>query len=233
MSSLKDIIGSKAEDESQWISISDFMTALMVIFLFIAVIYMREVNGIISSYRDSRNAIYKNLKKEFGSDLKKWKAELIRESLTIRFVAPEIFFDPAKSTIKPAFKIILNNFCPRYFKTIYQSKKDIEEIRIEGHTSIEWFNFPKNIAYFKNMELSQNRTRSVLQYCFNLVKNSNQNKEWIRKHLTANGLSSSKPLKKCNQLACHRRVEFRVQVKAESVLNKISNFGMKKNRRFR
>ena len=50
--------------------------------------------------------------------------------------------------------------------------------------------------------------------------------EWARKKLTANGLSSSRPLKKCKQdtirhRSCNRRVEFRIQIDESSILRKI------------
>src|SRR5215470_12262241 len=52
-----------------------------------------------------------------------------------------------------------------------QSYKDaIEEIRIEGHTSSMWENAPPERAYFYNMQLSQSRTRTVLEHVLGLPK---------------------------------------------------------------
>ena len=149
--------GSKPEEESQWISTSDFMTVLMVIFLFITILYINVINQAISTYPDSMNKVYRELYKEFKDDMGKWNAELDRETLTIRFRAPEIFFQPGKSIIQRRFIKILDDFCPRYFKVIYRSKDNISEIRIEGHTSVEWRDLPSEEAYFENMELSQDK----------------------------------------------------------------------------
>ena len=72
------------------------------------------------------------------------------------------------------------------------------------------------------MELSQERTRSVLMYVMNL-DSINDNQGWLIKHLTANGLSYSHRIivdgKEDYQKS--RRVEFRVRTKAEKHIDQI------------
>ena len=126
-------------------------------------------------------------------------------------------FNPGESTIKLEFKRILSDFCPRYFRLLNTFTDRVDEIRIEGHTSDEWKGLPLERAYFKNMELSQDRTRAVLQYCVD-IEQSNSLRAWARKHITANGLSSSRPLCQDKSVKCrvlNRRVNFRVQVKRD------------------
>ena len=100
----------------------------------------------------------------------------------------------------------------------------IAEIRIEGHTSSEWSeDASPEEAYILNMELSQDRTRSVLQYVLQIPAISS-NRSWIRQYLTANGLSSSKlitHLDSTENIEESRRVEFRVRTNAEKQLEKI------------
>ena len=94
---------------------------------------------------------------------------------------------------------------------------NIEEIRIEGHTN-------SNGGYYSNMELSQDRTRAVLQYCFSLM--SDDLEEWLKGLVTANGLSSSHLILKMNgeeDKDLSRRVEFRVRTNAEKQLEDIAN----------
>ncbi len=230
----------------EWISISDMMTGLMMVFLFISILYMNQVqkdsaerikkskesieqiDKITEKHKNYKEIIAKRLKTEFQYDLKKWNAIIPQDnSLTIRFLSPDIMFNAGSSMIKKEFKNILSDFCPRYFKILYNLRKEINEVRIEGHTSKEWKGaLSKKDAYFKNMKLSQDRTRSVLQYCVNLNNIKININNWMMKTLTANGLSSSKPTKECvhNSVRCRklrRRVEFRISVNELHVLNTV------------
>ncbi|HWP47707.1 MAG TPA: OmpA family protein [Candidatus Limnocylindrales bacterium] len=144
----------------------------------------------------------------------------------MRFKEPEVLFDQGKAELKEKFKVILDDFFPRYIKLLFTKYKDnIEEIRIEGHTSSEWMEYKidPETAYFKNMELSQDRTRSVLIYVLQMIKDDTL-KQWARDKITANGLSSSKLIIKPNgeeDKEASRRVEFRVRTDAESQIGKI------------
>ena len=239
--SKKYIFQTKQEEtEDQWISISDIMTVLMVIFLFISILYIKRIQQqiqiikqanlaiqeISKEYIDYKQIIYEKLKKEFNQDLKKWSAELLKDPIVIRFLSPEIMFQSGKSDLQPHFKNILYDFCPRYFTVLNQFKKLIEEVRIEGHTSFEWEGAKTKIeAYFKNLKLSQNRTISVLEYCVSIGSLRSNVRSWTVKKATANGLSSSKPLCFSDSDQCrnrNRRVEFRAQIASTEVLDKIN-----------
>lgn len=220
------------ESESQWVSISDLMSVLMMIFLFIAISYMLNVikekdkiKEIAVTYNKLQTELYDDLMSEFKSDLDNWNAEIDKQTLSVKFEAPDVLFAPGSSTLQPKFKVILEDFFPRYVSILTgkKYKADIEEIRIEGHTSSEWsFEVPEEEAYFNNMELSQDRTRKVLEF---VLRNEilDGNKNWIRERLTANGLSSSK-LVATNGIEDKiksRRVEFRVRTNAENRIVKI------------
>ena len=67
------------------------------------------------------------------------------------------------------------------------------------------------------MGLSQNRTRSVLEYCLGLIYD-NDVKIWSKRHITANGLSSSHLIYNedgTENKGKSRRVEFRTKTAAE------------------
>ncbi|MDE0316507.1 MAG: OmpA family protein [Candidatus Poribacteria bacterium] len=217
------------ETEEHWISISDMMAGLMVIFLFIAISYMLHVRAekekiekIAITYEKLQSDLYADLEKEFEKDLNKWNAVLDRQTLSVRFKEPEVLFAQGEAEVRPAFKNILNDFFPRYIQILRRPKyiNDIAEIRIEGHTSSEWQagESPED-AYIHNMELSQGRTRSVLEYVLQLLSPQiQQNRKWIRNYLTANGLSSSKLILNSDGTENKeesRRVEFRVRTNAE------------------
>ena len=220
----------------EWISISDMMTGLMIVFLFISVLYMlqlqqkeNEIKEIAKKHENYKQLISEALIVEFKNDLEKWDAEIIKNSLIFRFKSPDIMFDPNKSVIKNKFKGILNGFCPRYFSVLHDLKDGIEEIGIEGHTSNEWYGAKGLQAYLQNMRLSQERTRAVLNYCVSIKSHSLEVKQWALDHLTANGLSSSRPI--CDEsddewdtVKCriqNRRVEFRAHINQADTLDTI------------
>lgn len=219
--------------EDQWISLSDLMTGLMMIFMLIAISYMAKVESdqekirkVAILYNDVRNQLYDDLNKEFASNLKSWGAEL-DSTLTLRFKEPEVLFATGRAELNTRFQEILKNFFPRYLKIITSDKykNSIQEIRIEGHTSSIWNSSTSTEeAYFQNMELSQARTRSALQFVLGLEE-VKRDGSWVKQHVTANGLSSSKPIlnsdgsenKKKSQ-----RVEFRIITDSEAKMATIT-----------
>lgn len=224
MSSLFGNTSTQNEDE-HWISVSDLMAGLMVIFLFIAISYMKDIvvekeriKQIAVTWNETQEALYVDLEKEFKTDLPKWGAEFNKDTLAIRFKEPSVLFDSSKSSLKPKFKSILDDFFPRYIEVLKKYHDEIAEIRIEGHTSSFWGGSVNGTdAYFKNMKLSQDRTRSVLIHCLMLPQIDSQ-RDWVRQTITANGLSSSKLVFKkdgSENAAQSRRVEFRVRTNTE------------------
>lgn len=205
-------------DDEQWMPVSDLMALLMIIFMFIAIIFVRTVVNQEKVFQTECDKIYRVLEAEFESDFAKWQVVLL-EDLTIRFKNPDVLFSAGSDEIRPYFKEILSNFFPRYMQTVSPYKNDIREIRIEGHTSSEYAAASSDEeAYFRNMQLSQDRTRTVLQYVLDLPEAGNYD-GWARPRITANGLSSSKLLgsdgrpidiggKEDKDLS--RRVEFRL-----------------------
>lgn len=222
-----------ASSEAHWIPLSDLMTGLMVMFLLIAVCYMVRVEAdadrvktVAVAYNEIRDALYEELRREFSPDLPRWHAQLIRADLTLRFSEPDILFAEGSSQLKPAFKDILNDFFPRYVRILSSPKyRDaISEIRIEGHTSSVWTGAASpDDAYLHNMELSQARTRSTLLYVLELPQVRGE-VGWLRRLVTANGLSSSRPILDASgdeDAARSRRVEFKIRTDAETRLAKI------------
>ncbi|MET3602139.1 OmpA family protein [Martelella mangrovi] len=255
-----------SEAESEWISISDLMSGLMLIFLFIAIVYLQplaqqreeaiadkeqlaaiqqtlvqqkedaieaerqlriaqsSVREIVVAWSESEQAIFQALEQEFAKDLPRWNAELDQSSLTLRFKAPDVLFDTSSAALKPSFKTIIDDFFPRYLAVLDRFKDSIDEVRIEGHTSSEWnAETPPLEAYFRNMELSQERTRSVLEYALELPS-TQPYLDWALGHVTANGLSSSHLIRSDTGSEDHqasRRVEFRVRTNAKQQIMKV------------
>lgn len=215
-----------------WLTISDLMSGLMVVFLFIAVAFMRykehendKIKNIAIAYEKNQTTIHKALQDEFKLDLKKWNASINGETLSFEFNSPEVLFKTGSSEINHHFKQILQDFIPRFLNILEQFKPSIQEVRIEGHTSSEWQQEKnQNTAYFKNMQLSQERTLSILKYSYYIPQVSKKQKEWIKSSFVAVGFSSSKIIitsegKEDKQRS--RRVTFRIITNADTEIRKI------------
>lgn len=217
-------VNTESREENAFsLSTGDLMASLLFIFILLLMSALLRVQEkaeederIVRNYDQVKTHLYIDLQDEFKDDLAVWRAT-IDSTLCIRFQEPSMLFDEGMAVLKPRFKDILNDFFPRYIAVLSreQYKDNIEEIRIEGHTNT-------NGGYYSNMELSQDRTRAVLQYCFGLMPESDI--QWMMGLVTANGLSSSHLVyvngEEDKNLS--RRVEFRVRTNAEKQLEDIA-----------
>jgi len=212
-------------------SVSDLMAGLMMIFMFIAIVFMLKTQKeaersrvIALTYQEYQQSLYKDLYAEFEPDLQSWGAEILPDS-TIRFNEPDILFALSSSEINERFSQILADFYPRYIGILNSEKyrDNIDEIRIEGHTSSVWNEAGLEESYLQNAALSQARSLSVLNYVFQLNSIS-QYREWMTSFIRANGLSFAERVYNSDgteDFVRSRRVEFRVETKAEERIYKI------------
>ena len=192
--------GGKGE-ESHWLSVSDLMAGLMMVFLFIAIVLMRSalleterIREVAVTYQDTMVAIYDSLMDEFANDLELWDASIDEESLTFNFQSPDVLFASGSSEIQPLFQEILNDFFPRYINVLQRFRSAIDEVRIEGHTSSLWAGAGSlSEAYFLNMDLSQRRTNEVLRYIYDLPS-SQVYQDWMKRNFAAVGFSSGRTI---------------------------------------
>lgn len=220
------------EDEEHWIAVSDLMSGLMIVFLLISVMYLviveqknEEIERVVVLYEDLREELYRDLNAEFAQDLPRWGAQL-DEDLRLRFTNTDLLFELGESSLRGEFAAIIDDFFPRYLAILTSDRyrAEIQEVRIEGHTSSAWSQAENSDeAYMRNMELSQARTRSALGYIIDMETVSHE-KQWLRERLTANGLSSSQLITLADGSEDEdrsRRVEFVVVTDAETRLSTI------------
>ncbi len=219
------------QEESHWLSVADLMAGLMMVFLFIAIALMRnafierdKIKEVAVTYQQNQVAIYEALNRQFSKDLSRWNADINEDTLTFTFKSPEVLFKTGDINLSEQYKELLNDFFPRYMATLKPFHESISEVRIEGHTSSVWNRLVSDKeAYFKNMELSQGRTRSVLGYVYE-IDATIKYQSWIKSHIAAVGLSSSKLFLDENNIedrAKSRRVSFRVITNAEIQIKRI------------
>jgi outer membrane protein OmpA-like peptidoglycan-associated protein len=220
---------SNQGSQTHWIPLADLMTGLMMVFMLLTAAFMLRVEQtttlVIKEFEETKREMTQALQQEFKDDLKQWNADFLGD-MTIRFNDPTVLFATGSSQLRPEFRHVLGNFFPRYLAVLGSEKfrGSIRELRIEGHTSAVWtMGTDPKTAYFRNMELSQARTRSTLEYLFTIPSVQKEAK-WLIQHLTANGLSSSRPVNKDIDInaAANQRVEFRIVTNAEERMEKIA-----------
>jgi outer membrane protein OmpA-like peptidoglycan-associated protein len=212
------------------------MAGLMMVFLLISVTYnlriseqaktleetTRKVQDVSASYTDKKEEIYQALNNRFSHKFAEWNASLDRKTLTLTFSDPAVLFEAGSDELTSRFKEILNELWIGYVSVLNPYSEDIQEIRIEGHTSSEWSSASLDESYFNNMDLSQRRTKMTLRYCYFLTGESSRG--WVRRFVTANGLSFSRAKLSAGGLEdsqMSRRVEFTVVVNSTEIIKNI------------
>lgn len=225
------------QEESHWLSVSDLMAGLMMVFLFISIALMRDafmerdkIREVAVAYQDNQVAIYDALMNEFRRDLTNWDATIDPASLTFTFQSPDVLFAQGRINLNTRYKALLKDFFPRYMAVLDKFSGSINEVRIEGHTSSVWNRKVSDTdAYFLNMGLSQGRTRAVLAYIYQLPE-VQQYSPWIKRYFAAVGFSSSrlvmdeKDASKEDRVRS-RRVTFRVITNADIKMRQILEQG--------
>lgn len=223
------------EEMTYWLSYSDMMAALLLMFVLIISVTMLQVRkqyeksisqeAIMKEQQEKidrivgiRTDLIGELKLEFeGTNL---GVSVDEQTGAIAFDS-NVLFDYNKYALKPSGKKFLKEFIPRYFNIILDDdfKDYVSEIIIEGHTDT-------NGEYLFNLELSQKRALTVAKYCLgDSVDISAEELELLRNIVTANGRSYSNPVymsdgKTVNDEAS-RRVEFKFRLKDEDMINEM------------
>ncbi len=224
-----------SSEHNTWMSVSDLMTGLMVIFLFVAIAYISKeqehaVN--LREYMEVKTKLHGKMVNEFAGDTSHWQMD-VGGDLSIKFKNAQTLFPSGSDKLTPEFCQILDEFLPRYFNLLLQDSlsKHIKEIRIEGHTDDVPYPGLDSDPYFANLILSQKRARNVLRYFRSMpyfVTLSPKNQERLEYWFTANGLSYGKALDANGNEAYKsqkeidrensRRVEFRIITDSEKLL---------------
>ncbi len=215
------------KSEDHWISVSDLMAGLMMVFLFISISLLIKERSKVKDIQEKVNetkTLYEKMKcvlmKEFKKDFTQWGVALLADG-TIRFESPKIMFSSGSHKLKPRFKNILKSFCPRYVKQLqhnFDSEK-IHEIRIIGHASSDWNTRRHKTKAFKNIILSTRRALSVHEFCYESLKR--EDRQWLSKKTITISAGFVHPIKNNSgkeDKIRSKRVEFKVEFKPFSEL---------------
>ena len=226
-------------ETATWISTTDLMSGMLVLFLFISVLLTQKVKAINENAIMAQRELQNSLNSEFEpKELLKYNLDVGKDLSKVghaSFLDGESRFRQGSAIPTPEFKNELRIFLPKYLRAIKKcddkDKNLIKEIRIEGHTSSEWHdNVSPDQAYINNMALSQARTRAILEFALE-EPSLKEYKSLIKEKLTANGLSSSKLKYKPGEDSIRdniiedkeasRRIEFRVVVNDDRTIKAI------------
>lgn len=234
------------EETSYWLSYSDMMAALLLIFILIISFTLMQSKRQYESKQeqlDEQKKIIADQEKMLGeqqkeldriagirSDLvKALRDEFSGSSLNVKIDEKTgaitfdagVLFDVSDSELKEDGKKFINQFLPKYCRVLLSDdyRDYVSEIIIEGHTDT-------NGSYIYNLELSQQRAFSVARYCLtesNGIISSGQ-EEQLRTVLTANGKSYSNPIYGDDgevDMDASRRVEIKFRLQDEEMIDEM------------
>ncbi|MEH6954436.1 OmpA/MotB family protein [Neobacillus drentensis] len=232
------ISGQDEEKEGFWVSYTDLMSGLVIIFalvLMVAIFDMqkaynetkvaveqkkeaiKEQQKMIEDVVGVKSKLIAELVNKF-KDSKSLKLEVDPQTGAIRFQGG-VFFATNSTEITPQGRKYLETFIPQYIGILLsdQFKNEIAQIIVEGHTD-------KKGGYLYNLNLSQGRALAVVTEIYSPKFREFDHKELLKSVITANGRSYSMPIYKSNgdiNEERSRRVEFKFRLKDDEVLDKI------------
>jgi chemotaxis protein MotB len=212
----------KEEDEevSYWLSYSDLMAGVLIIFILLFTYKILAYNQNLESKESKikeltsiRKMIITRLFEEFGDEIQ------IDPKTGVIKVRSNILFDVDQSKIKKEGHQFLQKFIPRYLKVLLGEediKKHLSRIVVEGHTD-------NTGTYLYNLELSQARAFNVVKYIYS-EEVITKYKDGLENFISAIGrsevdlvLSDQGKISKNKS----RRVEFKFELKDDKIIRAI------------
>ncbi len=224
---------TESSGEGHWLSVTDLMAGLMVIFLLISVALMnrtdiekRAVERIAVKISEKQLEIHRALSDEFREDFKRWEIEFSEQRpLIIDFNAERYKFTKGKAVLPEQLTFVLGEFFPRYLSVLERYRDEIKAIQIEGHTSSGWNNDDSEFnAYYKNMNLSQNRSKRLFDHIMSQGEPLQKHLYWLRSKLSAIGYGPSKLIFTSSgdeDKERSRRISFRVIADSDIIMKDI------------
>jgi outer membrane protein OmpA-like peptidoglycan-associated protein len=145
------------EQSGIWLSIGDLMAVLLLLFAFLFVLAMLQLQDKIDKSEKTRVFVIQALQQQLNA--KGIHAEVNPETGDVS-LTESILFDFNQTTLKPEGKEFLKTFVPIYSSIIFSSETishEIVRVIVEGHTSSAG-------SFSHNMRLSALRAISVSQF---------------------------------------------------------------------
>jgi len=206
-----------------WMSYSDLMSALLLIFALLLMvniydnqIAIAEKDQMIEDALGVKTNIIEDLNQSFiNSNL---DMEIDPQTGAILF-SSGVFFDYDSANVSDEGLNSLKSFVPQYIKILLSEKYKnyVSQIIVEGHTDQEG-------SYLYNLELSQNRSFAVVEKIFSDEFPEFYGQAKLKELITSNGRSFTVPIYDSSgevDRVKSRRVEFKFQLKDEEMIEEI------------
>lgn len=204
------------EENIFWITMSDLLLGLMIVFL---TLFIMSMVG-FSQAKVSQRVVQIELAEHLADGFLKNNVEVSVNKLSGLVEISDLeLFDTGSYTLSKKGKEYLDKFFPIYINTIFSNPEisdKVENIVIQGHTDSQMFKGLKtpDEQYAKNLELSSLRATAVANYVFK-TNYDKKYKDKLRKILIVEGKSNTDPIlaDKKEDLNKSRRVELDIRMK--------------------
>lgn len=232
------------ESHSFWMSYSDLMAGLLLVFILLLMLSVYNYRGELKQIEDTLKSRELDIVQYEESLAEKEvkiqeilgvKADIIK-ALTLEFensditvdIDPQtgaikfqggVFFQTDQDVIMESGYEMLNSFFPKYINVLLSPdyKEFIAQIIVEGHTDDVG-------SYTYNLDLSQRRAFSVVRAVLSDRVQSSFAKDDLQFFLTSNGRSYSQPVYDENgeySRDLSRRVEFKFRLKEDEMIEEL------------
>lgn len=213
---------SDSTDNVFWVTMSDLLLGLAVVFL---VLFVFAITGFTQS-KVSEKTVQFEITETIAKELEKndIKIDVDKFAGVIKISDLELF-ELNSWELSEKGKKFMSKFVPIYFNTIMKDEKikeNVAHIVIEGHTDSQAFANAKSPQeqYFKNMDLSLKRASAVAEYVvYSQYKDKEKYEKELFKLLSVEGKGSSVPVlvNGVEDFAKSRRVELKISFKDKSI----------------
>lgn len=211
------------EGNGYWISFSDLMSGVLIIFMLLFIYKILDYQNNI----ESKEAMIESLSSTRAQIITMLQEEFEKEDIDILIdpktgairLSEAILFDYGRNELKEEGKSFLQKFIPIYVRILFSDEKiksQVSQIIIEGHTD-------DSGDYIYNLKLSQERALSVVEYLIGDGFNYDYKND-LQYNLTANGRSFSELITNEDSTVnadASRRVEIKFRLNEEETLMQI------------
>lgn len=199
-------VNKEEEHSNFWPTFTDLLATILMVVIMLLISSESMVGGVEQGIASNVNNSVKQTLKENGIPI-----EVDKESGEVTF-GETALFDTDSDQLKPEAKEILKIFIPKYASTIYKDYGDyISKVIVEGHTDDVG-------TYIYNLDLSQRRAFSVVNYIVGEEIGDYKYKDKLTEDIIAVGRSKAEPIKN-NDDSINRDKSRRVEIKYEVNVN--------------